>query len=922
MTTPEPVLSSCGCCADGLHGPASVENRPGLPELAYRVGTHARFKRSMLAGIATRPELRTLTTRDDDDPSIALVDAWSTVLDVLTFYQERIANEGFLRTATERRSVFELAAEIGYEPRPGLAASGHLAFELETGPGAPDSVEIAAGVKVQSVPGPGETPQTFETAETIEARPRWNGVPVHAAEDRVPRMRDREAWLEGTATNLRPGDMILFVGRERDEDAESDRWDARILTDVEPDAAAGITRVAWAGGLGWQAAGHVVRPAAKDVRCHAFRQRAALFGAAAPDYRTLAASLRTTPDDAAGRRTASVITYSEWPGLTIRAIAAGEARPDRTIFLDALYPRLVAGSWILLQRPGHGELYRPDPRLGGSAIADDARTGFTLSSKTTRVVLEGEKLIDEFDSHVRDTVVFLASEELALAATPIREAVDGQTVDVDDPMDGFSEGRTVVVRGPRARLAVRPRARPDLLRSDGSTVTLQPRDVLTVLQPAESAAGIRRWVVETQADDRGVVEDPIGSERLMPIPAPDDAEVVAEARQVDLIEPVTGDARRANLRFTKPLTVAFDRRSTVVLANVALGNHGESRREVLGSGDGSVPYQAFQLKGAPLTFVSGQTLTGAATTLVVEVDQIRWSQVPGLDAVGPRDRAYTARIADDGEVTVQFGDGRLGARLPPGTENVQARYRVGIGAGGNLDAGRLTLLMTRPLGTRSVTNPLATTGGTDPESRDDARTNAPQTVLAFDRVVSLHDVAIVARSFAGIAKSEARWVWEGRRQVVLVTVAGTGGLPVAEVPTMRDLAAAIRAAGDPHLPIRLLPVDRRPFDIDLGIFVAGDHDPAVVTAAVRSALLDGFSFDRRGLAQSVTVSEVGAVVQAVSGVVAVDLNADGIRITGEAPPTAPVLVARPGRATPAGPRATELLTVNAADGGIRIGVRT
>ena len=47
---------------------------------------------------------------------IALLDAWATVGDVLTFYQERIANEGYLRTATERRSVLELARLVGYAP--------------------------------------------------------------------------------------------------------------------------------------------------------------------------------------------------------------------------------------------------------------------------------------------------------------------------------------------------------------------------------------------------------------------------------------------------------------------------------------------------------------------------------------------------------------------------------------------------------------------------------------------------------------------------------------------------------------------------------------------------------------------------------------------------------------------------------------
>jgi len=165
------------------------------------------------------------------------------------------------------------------------------------------------------------------------------------------------------------------------------------------------------------------------------------------------------------------------------------------------------------------------------------------------------------------------------------------------------------------------------------------------------------------------------------------------------------------------------------------------------------------------------------------------------------------------------------------------------------------------------------------------------------------------------------WLAPGRR-VVLLTVAGPGGLPVPDVPTLRDLRAAILDAGDPHLPIRLRSYAPLTFDVDLGLFVARDHDAKLVSSAVRVALLDAFSFTRRDLAQPVTVSEVGTVAQGVDGVVAVDLDADGIRITGGLPPTGPVLIARGGHETGSGPRPAELLTVNAAEGGIRIGIRS
>src|ERR1700735_1759808 len=98
----------CGCCAGiAVEAPQAEFNRPGLPAIAYRTGTWSSFKSSMLARLSSSdyPALAALKTRDDDDFSIALVDASAMMLDVLTFYQERLANESYLRTATQLASL-------------------------------------------------------------------------------------------------------------------------------------------------------------------------------------------------------------------------------------------------------------------------------------------------------------------------------------------------------------------------------------------------------------------------------------------------------------------------------------------------------------------------------------------------------------------------------------------------------------------------------------------------------------------------------------------------------------------------------------------------------------------------------------------------------------------------------------------------
>ncbi|MFD0346187.1 hypothetical protein ACFQ0M_09145 [Kitasatospora aburaviensis] len=98
--------------------PGPVANPPGLPALRLRVGTHPTFLAAMLDRLAAAdlPGLAGLTTRAADDPAVALCDAWAAVADVLTFYQELLGNEGYLRTAREDRSVHELTGLIGYRP--------------------------------------------------------------------------------------------------------------------------------------------------------------------------------------------------------------------------------------------------------------------------------------------------------------------------------------------------------------------------------------------------------------------------------------------------------------------------------------------------------------------------------------------------------------------------------------------------------------------------------------------------------------------------------------------------------------------------------------------------------------------------------------------------------------------------------------
>lgn len=188
--------------------------------------------------IRTIRPLDRLTTRDPSDFSIALLDAWAVVGDIVTFYQERLVDEAYLRTATERRSVVELGRLVGYEPRPGVAAGVHLAFTLQDG----HDVEIPAGTLAKSTPPPGGLPQPFETSEPLEARSAWNELVARRDRPQVITMQNVETidriLVAGTSSGLRPNDVLLFAFGNA-----PDHQFLRTVRSVEPDEAADRTEV-------------------------------------------------------------------------------------------------------------------------------------------------------------------------------------------------------------------------------------------------------------------------------------------------------------------------------------------------------------------------------------------------------------------------------------------------------------------------------------------------------------------------------------------------------------------------------------------------------------------------------------------------------------------------------------------------------
>lgn len=897
--------------------------RPGAPTgEAAQTGTHAAFLEALLRRLSGSglPALHRLTTRDADDPAIALLDAWATVADILMFYQDRIAEEGYLRTATERRSLIELARLVGYRPRPGVAASAYLAFTVEDA--AP--VVIPAGTRAQSLPDPGELPQSFETAEPLQALAAWNVMRPRLTQpqplDREHAHKVRELYLNGVATGLKPNDWLLIAP----SDAPNEPLPRRVWhVKTEPDAGRTMVTLELVLPLpgGATLTEHVQPP--RDIHARKAPDRSKphpllrlpgrlpvmeqLPRRTTEDVLTnmeVATALyaRLQPTVSPGLRTALAnsnppIDEPKVTAFRVRAAPFGHNAPlqltcdatgrisgsdewlldeDDPIFtskgytltLDAVYERIIPGSRVLIVRDD------PDQSRQWIAtvqrVATVSRAAYGISGRATEVTLTVDAPAaetapwwtdnDKTLAALRRITVYAQNESLDPAEAPIDTPehpwpITGDTIDLDQLYPPLEAGRLLIVSGERADIA--------------NTSGVMGSELVMV-------AAVERTA--TPFDTLNGAEQP--TVEPIPDPALDTSNGAAK-------QPVAGAGSRTILTIVPPLTFSYKPETVTIAGNVVRATQGERCEEVLGSGDGALSLQQFTLKRSPLTYVPTATPGGSASTLQVFVDGVQWSECASLAELGPTDRSYITQTDAEGKTSVIFGDGRRGARLPSGSENVVAQYRFGMGSAGNMRAGQISQLAARPLGVKAVINPLSASGGADPDSVELIRRNAPLGMHTFGRVVSDADYAAFARTFAGIGKAYATRIAVRGQELIHLTIAGVDDAPIlASSDLLVNLSLALQQYGDPYQPFFVAPRELLLLVISANVRPLPTYRWKDLEPQIRAHLLERFNFNQREFGEPVLLSDVMTVIQSVSGVAYVDVDRlDAISEADAASPT-------------------------------------
>jgi hypothetical protein len=242
---------------------------------------------------------------------------------------------------------------------------------------------------------------------------------------------------------------------------------------------------------------------------------------------------------------------------------------------------------------------------------------------------------------------------------------------------------------------------------------------------------------------------------------------------------------------------------------------------------------------------------------------------------------FVVEVDDDGTASLRFGDDEYGQRPAVGTA-FTAIYRIGNGSAGNVGAESIAHVVGSAgeiAAISAVRNPLAASGGVDPESLDSVRRNAPEAFRVQERAVTPPDYAAVTERHSGVQRAAATPRWTGSWHTMFITVDPQAGVDSTALKSdLEPFVDRYRMAGqdlefnDPHY-VSL--------EIDMHVCVQPDYFRSEVKKGLQElfsahVLSDGrralFHPDNFTFGQTVYLSPLYAAAHAVPGVASVQIS--------------------------------------------------
>jgi len=832
------------------------------------------------------PELAANSSQPDF--GVVFVELFSRMAAVLDAYTDARANEAYLGTAMLPRSLIDLAQLIDYRLAPGASASAMQVFFAKEG----KSGAVPAGYKVQAGAA------VFETAAALEVSPARNRLRLHGwdrSERKLQPADQTSARLERSYLALKADKPVVLddgvtrialplasvtqnQGRTelhwvRDVQIPGNFFDIADLTvRASPKQSMRLAAAARADLL---PVGTTVLPVAN---AGAFTQNdivmvatdSIVMGAKVVDVDTAAGRIALSRGLTAALRRSGTRIYK----ATLAGSTTQEFTPSAQLIASGAYSQVpgpvpAVGQYILVSHAGGVEV-----RL----VTSTGTVGFGFSQPLGAVSRLGSSAVEIYVVSTMDTTKPpVAVAPLRLEELPGVYIIAGRTMlDLDRTYEELLPGVAVAATDGELRSAATVYAVETIdaktrLTLDGELPRRMQVGRLAVHGPYKIAARIEGYDRSERTLAAGATQLEIAGTGTGLAPG---AYLVvegggkAEAARVTLVAESFGNTL---VSLARALEEAYPLADTVVYGNAVPVTHGAGApEEVLGSGDPSQGAQRFMLRRSPLAFVPDPTAEGGVrAALEVFVGDERWTEVRTLAASSGADSHYMLEIDEKERAFVQFGDGVFGAQPGSGRNNIRARYRVGHGLAGNVDAGSIAQ-MPQALPFLQSTFNCAAGGGAERETPASVRRSAAHRVRTLGRAVSLADYADLALTFGGVAKARADWAWEGGRRGILLTLAAAGG--AAPSVELKDAIYAFFAGRSPDAGrLRIRDYRAIPVRLALDVTVRPNFVQADVLRRLWQALgaetVDGyFHFDRRELGEDLFLSSVYRLVEETRGV--------------------------------------------------------
>ncbi len=864
-------------------------NRAGLARIRYVDGNVATWRKRLRESLAARFPTWPLPAADIDaraDWGWEIARAFARSVHVLTEHLDRYANEGYLGTAGEWDSVRRLVAMLDYAPAPPASASTSLALDASS------AGTIAAGFALKHIPPDGGLPVVFETLEDLDLDPALNALRPRDHDRNPQPLAGSVLALEARVEDLAAGQPLVL------EDERDGALRAYLIDEVRQFA--DHTELAVSPPL-----------AASLVRGHTLvhllpKERLAPLGPtpAGPVAIDRVLHLAAPP---AGLLQNEVVYVSDGANAYHRRVA--HVRGTRLVLDRTLGPLDTRQASVA--RPVQVSVSRIGERLAGAIVA------LELAGDWSR--LAGAIVAHRDAGLVANYAVMAADYR---APVPDDPGSGYTTLRLSRPAGEPALANPQHLLVPP--LGAGPWATDSYIAKDNGHL---PRELVTPL-PKHAAVGAPAVLVmgaqlawgrlEAIALDRDAGEARLAAAwadrgggdwylaasrvhtgfklqarlagwqinatplagRLVPLAGSAPALLTAgrklivegggQALLTSLVE-VQPSAQGDALLLADDLPAGTTYADLLLSANVVRAGHGESRpAKILGNGDATRSRQRFVLAEQDVAFVADRTQrAGVAAAITLTVDGQAWDQVSTLNEVAPEARAYTVRLDEDGLLELGFGDGVHGRRLPTGSGNVRAEFRVGTGLAGNLAPASFTKPAKPHPRIAAVRQPLPATGGNDREPVESLRRAAPATVLTLERAVALADFEHLAASHASVWQARAfRRPAPGARgaRVEVVVVPAGGGELAPELA--EELHAYLAARALPEVTIRVSRYTPRELELaaTLGVDPSFGEAEAIVAAA-RGALLAAFALETRHIGDDAFLSAAYAAIENVAGVV-------------------------------------------------------